>query len=47
MPKNPKAYLTQPVKVVAPVSLSPALSALLAGSAGFIWLGTKLMKNVR
>lgn len=59
-PKNPKAYMTQLAKVVALVSLAPALSSLvglwsllaalivlLAGFVVLIWLGTKLMKNVR
>ena len=58
-PKHPKAYMTQLAKVVALVSLAPALSALvglwstlaalivlLAGFVVFIWLGTKLMRDV-
>lgn len=58
-PKNEKKYMTQLAKIIALVSLSPALSALaglwnmlaalivLIGSAIlFIWLGTKLMRNV-
>lgn len=58
-PKNEKKYMTQLAKVMALVSLAPALSALaglwnmlaafivlIAAAILFIWLGTKLMRNV-
>ena len=58
-PKDPKRYMTGLAKVVALVSLSPALSALaglwnmaaamivlIAGFILFLWIGTRIMKNV-
>lgn len=59
-PKDPKRYMTELSKVVALVSLSPALSALaglwsmlaamivlIAGFVLFLWIGTRIMKNVQ
>ena len=58
-PKDPKKYTFQLSKVIALVSLAPALSGIVgiwsgigagivfvAGLIVFIWLGTKIMKNV-
>ncbi len=58
-PKNPKRYAFQLSKVIALVSLAPALSGIVgiwsgigagivfvAGLVLFIWLGTKIMKDV-
>ena len=59
-PENPKKYTVQLAKVIALVSLSPAISALIALwniivaavflialMILFIWLGTKIMRNVK
>ena len=58
-PKDPKRYAFQLSKVIALVSLAPALSGIVgiwsgigagivfvAGLVLFIWLGTKIMKDV-
>ena len=58
-PKNEKLYMMQLSKVMALVSLSPALCALtglwndiaaavvlIVSLIVFIWLGTKIMRNV-
>ncbi|MBO4323425.1 MAG: hypothetical protein J5836_02065 [Clostridia bacterium] len=58
-PKNPKKYAFQLSKVIALVSVAPAISALIglwnilvaaivliAAVVLFIWLGTKIMKDV-